>query len=152
MAIDFPTSPSLNDTYTYGGKSWIWNGYGWVSTSGSSLVSSLNGITGALSVSAGDFIAVSVTGTDIVVSADLPLAGTGSTGVASFFDDHFTITGQAEVRIRTGILAGTFIVLGSGGTGGVGKLPAVDGSELLEVNAQYLRGKSPEQVTDGGSF
>ena len=86
-----------------------------------------------------------------------PLATTGSTGVASFFDDHFEITGdselgQAEIRIKTGIVAGRFIILGSGGTAGTGKLPAVDGSELLDVNAWYLRGKAPEQVTDGGTF
>lgn len=29
MAIDFPTSPALNDVYTYSGKSWKWNGTAW---------------------------------------------------------------------------------------------------------------------------
>ena len=30
MAIlNFPTNPALNDTYSFGGKTWIWNGYGW---------------------------------------------------------------------------------------------------------------------------
>ena len=51
-----------------------------------------------------------------------------------------------------GISAGNFIILGSGGTAGTGKLPAVDGSELLEVNARYLDGKIREQITDGGVF
>lgn len=27
--IDFPTSPSVNDTYTFNGKTWKWNGSGW---------------------------------------------------------------------------------------------------------------------------
>jgi hypothetical protein len=27
--LDFPTSPSLNDTYTFGTKTWIWNGVAW---------------------------------------------------------------------------------------------------------------------------
>ena len=51
-----------------------------------------------------------------------------------------------------GISAGNFIILGSGGTAGTGKLPAVDGSLLLEVNARYLDGKIREQITDGGVF
>ena len=31
MALSFPNSPSLNDVYTYGGKSWQWNGNYWIS-------------------------------------------------------------------------------------------------------------------------
>lgn len=27
--IDFPTSPVLGDSYTYGSRTWIWNGSGW---------------------------------------------------------------------------------------------------------------------------
>jgi hypothetical protein len=30
MALDFPSSPALNDTYTKSGKTWVWNGSGWV--------------------------------------------------------------------------------------------------------------------------
>lgn len=29
MALDFPSSPSVNQTYTFGTKTWIWNGSGW---------------------------------------------------------------------------------------------------------------------------
>lgn len=29
MAINFPASPSLNQTYTYEGRTWKWNGVGW---------------------------------------------------------------------------------------------------------------------------
>lgn len=29
MALDFPTSPTLNQVYTSGNKSWVWNGNGW---------------------------------------------------------------------------------------------------------------------------
>jgi len=28
-AIDFPASPSLNDEYTFEGRTWLWNGTGW---------------------------------------------------------------------------------------------------------------------------
>lgn len=29
MAINFPLSPTLNQIYTYSGKTWKWNGYAW---------------------------------------------------------------------------------------------------------------------------
>lgn len=29
MAIAFPATPSVDDTYTYEGKTWVWNGVGW---------------------------------------------------------------------------------------------------------------------------
>ena len=29
MALDFPTSPTLNQTYSLGSKTWTWNGEGW---------------------------------------------------------------------------------------------------------------------------
>lgn len=29
MAIDFPSSPALNQVYTFGTRSWVWNGVGW---------------------------------------------------------------------------------------------------------------------------
>lgn len=27
--INFPTSPVVNDAYTFGSRTWIWNGSGW---------------------------------------------------------------------------------------------------------------------------
>ncbi len=29
MAIDFPNSPSLNDIYSFNGRTWQWDGVGW---------------------------------------------------------------------------------------------------------------------------
>lgn len=29
MAADFPSSPTLNQTYTFSGRTWTWNGTGW---------------------------------------------------------------------------------------------------------------------------
>lgn len=34
MAINFPDSPNVNDTYSYGGNSWTWDGSSWVSLGG----------------------------------------------------------------------------------------------------------------------
>ena len=30
MAINFPTAPTLAQSYTFGNKTWSWNGTGWV--------------------------------------------------------------------------------------------------------------------------
>jgi len=30
MPLDFPGSPSVNDVYSEGGRSWTWNGTSWV--------------------------------------------------------------------------------------------------------------------------
>jgi hypothetical protein len=30
VPIDFPSSPAVDDTYTYSGRTWKYNGEGWV--------------------------------------------------------------------------------------------------------------------------
>jgi len=56
--LTFPTSPSLNDLYTFAGKTWIWNGQAWeLTTQGS-----INGIViGNTSAAAGNFTTVGAT-------------------------------------------------------------------------------------------
>ena len=84
-----------------------------------------------------------------------PIASTGASGVASFDNNHFAITSTGHVSVKTGIKAGNIVVLGTStifGIGETGALPALDGSNLLEVNAKYLQGKTPNQLTDGGTF
>lgn len=41
MAIDFPASPAVNDTYTFGDRAWKWNGEGWQTVPGANLTSAL---------------------------------------------------------------------------------------------------------------
>lgn len=49
MPLNFPTGPTSGATYTYGGKTWQWNGYAWDSVS-PSFVNTLNGCTGNLTI------------------------------------------------------------------------------------------------------
>lgn len=88
-------------------------------------------------------------------SGSVPLATTGITGVASFDDAHFTVATTGHVSIKTGINAGNIVILQPSaifGVGSTGALPALDGSLLLEINAKYLQGKTPDKLTDGGTF
>lgn len=57
--IDFPSNPQLNDTYTFGTKTWTWNGSAWaLQTSGA-----INGIPiGNVSPSTGSFTSATVSG------------------------------------------------------------------------------------------
>lgn len=38
MAIDFPSSPTTNQVYTYSGRSWIWNGAAWASVQANTII------------------------------------------------------------------------------------------------------------------
>ena len=50
MAIDFPNSPSVNQVFTSGSKSWIWNGTSWAGNNNAGFVGS-QGYTGSLGYS-----------------------------------------------------------------------------------------------------
>lgn len=58
MPLNFPTSPTLNQTYSFNNKTWIWDGYGWaLSTNGA-----INNIpVGNTSPSTGAFTTLSAT-------------------------------------------------------------------------------------------
>jgi hypothetical protein len=55
VALDFPTSPSVGQTYTSGGIVWQWDGAKWVNSTGlAGAVSSWNTRTGAVVMNSGD--------------------------------------------------------------------------------------------------
>ena len=61
--IDFPTSPAVNDTYTFGTKTWKWTGSAWISTTSASPLGVVSGGTGLSSYTAGDILYASGTAT-----------------------------------------------------------------------------------------
>jgi len=83
MALDFPTSPALNEIYSYEGRSWQWNGTAWdvYSTVSGSVVTQLNGLTGGVTLAAGSNITLTPVGNTITIASS---GGGGST--ASVFD------------------------------------------------------------------
>lgn len=154
MPLDFPTSPSVGTIYSFGGNTWRWNGYAWESYSSagiSTYVETLNGLSGAVDVSGGTDIIVSVTGQSVLLSlnqgglaGDLPIATTGSPGIASFDDETFNVSPTGHVAVKTGINAKRIVILDESPNfpGATGALPGLDGYKLVNVDAKFLDGKS----------
>jgi hypothetical protein len=97
MALDFPTSPSVNDLYTDSGRTWRWNGTGWamlpgapvaIDTTAADILSASAGVITADDPNADRIVfwddsagkltyltpdaSLTVTGTTIAVTASLP--------------------------------------------------------------------------------
>jgi hypothetical protein len=65
MAINFPNSPSTNDTYTYDGKTWIWTGVSWKAV----ITSPIQGVQGTQGIQG-------IKGTQGIVASDTTPAST----------------------------------------------------------------------------
>lgn len=63
MPIDFPTSPTTNQTYTYSGKTWTWDGAAWRLTNSTvtGTVGVANGGTNITTYTTGDILYASAT-------------------------------------------------------------------------------------------
>lgn len=98
MPLDFPQTPYLNEIYTFGGRSWIWNGTAWdVSTSGSITpagVSTLTGTTGEVEVSG-------LTG-DIVVGLPNNVTISGSLTVLGNINTNGYFVADGSIITKTG--------------------------------------------------
>jgi phage baseplate assembly protein gpV len=90
MALNFPNTPSLGDTYEASGVTYVWDGVKWTSkgsTSGLPIIPDENGnvvITGTLTVNGASITGNSITVSDIsATSADL----SGDLNVAGDIDN-----------------------------------------------------------------
>ena len=80
MAIDFPDSPSVNDVFTVGSRTWQWDGVAW----------SLSPSTGISSVTA----------TDVTASGDLTVSGASALAGLTASGD-LTVSGDATFDTDT---------------------------------------------------
>jgi hypothetical protein len=74
--LNFPTSPSLNDTYSFNNKTWVWNGLGWQLQASQGAINGL--VIGNSTPAAGTFTALSATGNITggnIDAAELSLSG-----------------------------------------------------------------------------
>ena len=84
MALNFPTSPALNQTHTVGSKTWKWNGYAWdmqttTAADSASVVAAFSTANSALSIAQSAF-AQANTGGGGGVAESLNVQFSNSTG------------------------------------------------------------------------
>lgn len=122
MPLDFPLSPTLNQVYSLGGKSWKWNGDAWETYNdnlGVDFVETVNGVTGDVGVVGGTDISVSTAGKTLTINYTGsggggggntgPTGPAGPQGVTGAFGFRYLYT-----AVGTGPSANNGISFGSG--------------------------------------
>ena len=96
MPLNFPSSPAVNDQYTFGGRTWIWNGSAWDSYNPgiSGYVSALNGFTGGVTLAAGTGITLTNASNIITIT---------NIGVQSFNGLTGAVSGVTQINAGSGI-------------------------------------------------
>lgn len=136
MAMDFPNSPSINDTYTASGRTWVWNGVTWT------VVAPL-GPTGPTGPT-GPAVSVSDEGTPLttaVVSVDFVGAGVTVTEPTV---DNILVTVPGEGPFVVELMASDFTTSLTAGDGKAGfMIPAkLNGWNLVRADAGLLAAQS----------
>mgnify|MGYP003312006965 CR=1 FL=1 len=97
MAINFPSSPNVNDTHTHSGKEWTWNGTSWVlSTQGGSytLPIATSGALGGIKVGS----RLTINAATGVLDADVQASSYGDSDVDTHLNRADTLIQEIEKR------------------------------------------------------
>lgn len=151
MALDFPSSPTLNQVFTSGGRSWIWNGSQWIGNNAAALV---GGTTGQVQVNNGNGFGAVSSGTSgqALVSAGAGVPPSfGTLGVAGGGTGATTLTGVVKGTGTSALTAGS-VALGSEVTGTLPVANGGTGAATLAANNVLLgNGTSALQVVAPGT-
>jgi hypothetical protein len=147
--LNFPVNPTLNQTYSFGGKTWVWNGQGWqLSASGAINNIPIGNITpesGAFTtLAANTFAANSITvlgniiGANLNATGNLSIAGNVNSALnvrANVTATNFTTAGT----LTAGIVSATGNVIGAYFIGDGSQLTNLPGVNYSNANvANYL--------------
>ena len=108
MPIDFPSSPSpsLNDTYSYGGNTWQWDGESWVSVGGLG-PQGPQGPSGPTSNAFTVSIAPTFAGALIAANVSKTLSATTWTALdnldETIYDTHNFVSTSSRITIPAGV-------------------------------------------------
>ena len=118
MPLNFPTSPAVNEQYTFGGRTWIWDGSAWNSYNLgiTGYVSAVNGFTGGITLAAGSGITLTGSAKTITISTTGGAGGVGATGP----------TGPQGNTGATGPV-GDYVISFNGATGAISGVNSVNG-------------------------
>lgn len=105
--LNFPSSPSLNDIYSFGNKTWVWNGTAWqIQSSGA-----INGLPiGNSSPSTGAFTTLSASG-NTTISGTTVLSGTVASNIVPAANVTYDL-GSPSQQWRTLYVSGNTIFIG----------------------------------------
>ena len=134
MALNFPSNPSVNDTYSFNNKTWLYNGQGWIlATAGS-----INGIAiGNITPATGNFTTVGATGN---ITADQYFIGNGSQLSGITIGGMLTVSNIAPVSPTAGdvwIAANTgvqYVYFESGGNSQWAEMEADTSISIINSN------------------
>jgi hypothetical protein len=121
MAISLPSSPTVGQTYTLGGKIWTWNGTAWKLPSTTSTLPVLYGGTG-LTASGNSGNILTSNGTTWTSAAPVVASGTptlvivSATTQTAVAGNHYVLTNVAAttVTMPATVVAGDLIFITSG--------------------------------------
>ena len=107
MAITFPSSPALNQQYTYGNRTWSWNGVAWQSVGTAQGLQGTQGLQGAQGTQG-------IQGLQGIQGSSY----TGPTLGQTYLASAQTISGVQGLTLQNTTLQGTLIAGGVVGTSG----------------------------------
>lgn len=160
MPLDFPTPPVLNQVYSFGGKSWKWNGDAWETYNdnlGVDFVETVNGVTGDVGVIGGTDISVSTAGKILTINYTGSGGGGGGTNVVSSFNGLTgAVQGVSSFNGQTGAVSfHNYVASFNGVTGavqGVSAINGVTGNFTIRSGAGITHSLSADGITLSTSY
>jgi hypothetical protein len=139
--LNFPTNPTLNQTYSFGGKTWIWNGQGWALTT----FGAINAIPiGNITPSTGDF--TQITANTVSANAVTVL---GNITAANVNTGRLSLSGNviSQLNVQNSVFATSFSTVGTVRAAGIVSSQGNIIGQYFIGNGAFLTG-----ITAGTSY
>ena len=113
MPLDFPPSPSVNNTYSFGGKTWKWNGAAWEVYFTIDSVAAITGTSFEVEVTAGATQYIIGLPNDVVVGSGISTNYLNFANGSTFSGNSFGVTLSNNMNISGDLnIAGRLLVDG----------------------------------------